>query len=352
MEGTMRNSERGQALPLALLVLAAGMLIAAPFLGHASSNIIGSRAYAEVMTGQYSCDSGVEWGLWRLKENPTLTTSPNYSSAPLAPFPSEINGDAFPSTEIRYIEGAVGTATITPAWQDGQGWHDYPVGDVIPGTLTVVIDNITASQNVQIRLKNPSKPTQTFQGDGPYIASFEIGSPSASCLVQVKLPSTKRYHPMGPGPITITISYPGPGGGTGVTETIIPQWQTGPSWVYYPFRATDTGTATVTVECDAQIIRIKLYGSSYPQGSYSAPGGTYTVPVGAVSPSQPDQQIMVQTCNLDSKGREVPYYGPGTITIAYPISSYDIRAEQGERSLTVRITASYLATRVISWQIE
>lgn len=342
----MRHSQRGQALPLALVVLAAGMLIAAPFIGHASSNLIGSRAYAEVMTGQYSCDSGVEWGLWRLKENPTLTTNTSYSSSPLAPFPSEINGDSFPTTQIRYIEGATGGATITPAWQDGQGWHNYPVGDVIPGTLTVVIDNITASQNVQIRLKDRPNPTQQFIGNGPYIANFTIDY-IGSCTVQVKLPSTKKYHPLGPGPITITITYPSPSGGTGVTETIIPQWQTGSSWVYYPFRATDTGMVTVIVECAAPIIRIKLVGSSTPTGD-----SPYTSPVGPVSPGQPDEQIQVQTRTYDPKGREVPYYGPGTITIAYPISSYDIRAEQGERSLTVRVTASYLATRVISWQIE
>jgi len=343
----MRDSQRGQALPLALLVLAAGMLIAAPFIGHASSNLIGSRTYAEVMTDQYSCDSGVEWGLWRLKENPTLTTNPNYISSPLAPFPSEINGDSFPSTQIRYIGSAGGgTATITPAWQDGQDWHNYPVGDVVTGTLSVVIDNITASQNVQIRLKDRPNPTQQFSGDGPYIASFEIDY-AGSCTVQVKLPSTKKYGPLGPGPITITITYPSPSGGTGITETIIPQWQTGPSWVYYPFRATDTGMVTVIVECGAPIIRIKLVGSSTPTGD-----SPYTAPVGPVSPGQPDEQIQVQTRTYDPKGREVPYYGPGTITIAYPIASYDIRAEQGERSLTVRVTASYLATRVISWQIE
>lgn len=343
----MRNGERGQAFPLALLALAAGVLIAAPFLGHASSNLIGSRNYAEVITGQYSCDAGVEWGLWRLGGNPVLTTNPSYSSSPLAPFPSEINGSSFPTTQIRYVESAAGTATLTPEWQDGQGWHDYPVGDVIPGTLTVVIDNITASQNVQIRLKNPSKPTQQFQGDGPYIADFEIDSPSSSCLVQVKLPSTKKYDPMGPGAITIIITYPSASGGTGVTERIIPQWLTGPDWVYYPFRTTDTGTVTVIVECDAQIIRIQLVGSSTPVGD-----SPYSAPVGAVSPSQPDQQIQVQTRNLDRHGHEVPYYGPGTITIDYPIASYDIRAQQGERTITVRVTASYLATRVISWQIE
>jgi hypothetical protein len=347
MEGGMRNSQRGQALPLALLVLAAGVLIATPFLGHASSTMIGSRTYAEVITEQYSCDSGVEWALWRLTENPVLTTNTDYHTSSLAPFPAWINGDSFPTTQIKYIESAAGTATITPAWQDGKGWHNYSVGEVAPGTLTVVIENITASKKVQIKTKSPSSPSQHFIGDGPYIAIFEIDSCSSSCAVRVKLPKENKYGPMGPGPITITITYPTAGGGTGVTETIIPQWLTGPSWVRYPFRATDTGTVLVVVECDAPIIRIKLVGAAGSAGS-----SPYTAPVEPVSPSQPDQKIKVKTSTYDEEGHEVPYYGPGTITITYPIASYDIRAQQGERTITARATASYLATRVISWQIE
>ena len=346
----MKNSQRGQALPLALLVLAAGILMAAPFLGQVSSTMIGSRTYGQVITEQYSCGGGVEWALWRLTENPVLTTNTSYHASSLQPLPSEINGSSFPTTEIRFIESAGGdTGTITPEWQDGQGWHDYPVGQVVPGTLSVVINNITSSQDVQIRLKNNPAPTQHFQGDGPYIANFEIDY-SGSCTVQVKLPSTKKYHPMGPGPITITITYPTGGGGggeAGATETIIPAWLTGPDWVYYPFRATDTGTVLVIVECAAPIIRIKLYGSPLPWGS-----SPYTTPVEPVSPAQPDQQIQVQTRTYDNKHHEIPYYGPGTITITYPIASYDIRAQKGERTITVRTTASYLATRVISWQTE
>lgn len=342
----MRNSERGQVLPLALLVLAAGVLIATPFLGHANSTIIGSRTYAEVITEQYSCDGGVEWALWRLKENPVLTTNTDYHASSLAPFPTWINGASFPTTQIRYVESAVGTATITPEWIDGKGWHDYPVGEVTAGTLTVVINNITASQDVQIKLKNPSRPSQNFIGDGPYIATFEVDY-SSSCTVRVYLPKESKYGPMGPGPITITITYPSASGGTGVTETVIPEWLTGPGWVYYPFRATDTGTVLVIVECEADIVRIKLVGASGSAGS-----SPYTAPITPVSPAQADQQIQVRTRNYDEHGHEVPYYGPGTITIAYSIASYDIRAQQGERTTTVRATASYLATRVISWQIE
>ena len=343
----MRNSERGQALPLALLVLAAGTLIIAPFISHASSNLIGSRIYGQVITEQYSCDAGVEWGLWRLTENPVLTTNTNYHTTSLQPFPSEINGSSFPTTEIRFVESDRGDIeTITPPWIDGEGWHDYPVSQVTSGTLTVVINNITASKDVLVRLKDNPAPTQHFQGNGPYIASFQIDY-TGSCTVQVKLPQESKYGPMGPGPITITIPYPTGSGGTGATETTIPQWLTGSGWVSYPFRATDAGFVMVVVACDAPIVRIQLSGSPDPPGS-----SPYIAPVGAVSPGQPDQQILVQIRTYNEKGKEIPYYGPGTIIIAYPIASYDIRAQKSDRTITVRSTASYLSTRVISWQTE
>jgi hypothetical protein len=340
----MRDSEKGQVLPLALLVLAAGVLLVAPFLGHAGTTLIGSRIYGQAVTEQYSCDAGIEWALWRLKENPVLTTNTTYHTAYLAPFPSEINGSSFPVTEIRFVGGDI--ETITPEWQDGTGWHDYPVGLVTSGTLTVTINNITASQDVSVKLKDRPNPAQQFQGDGPYMATFDIDY-HGSGTVQVHLPARTKYGPLGLGPITITITYPTGSDGTGATETIIPRWLTGTDWVSYPFRATDVGTVLVTVECGAPVVRIQLYGALGTPGS-----SPYTAEVEPVSPSQPDQRIQVQTRTYNAKGKEIPYYGPGTITITYPIASYDIRAQKGDRTITVRATASYLATRVIWWQVE
>lgn len=63
------NSEKGQALPLALVALAAGMLIVTPFLGYASSSLIGSRTYQQGMLEQYAADAGVEYAAWQLKYN-------------------------------------------------------------------------------------------------------------------------------------------------------------------------------------------------------------------------------------------------------------------------------------------
>jgi hypothetical protein len=60
------NGEKGQALPIAMIALAFGTLVISPFLTHASSNLIGSRAYGEQMAEIYSCDAGIEHAIWSL----------------------------------------------------------------------------------------------------------------------------------------------------------------------------------------------------------------------------------------------------------------------------------------------
>ncbi len=61
------NSQKGQALPLALVALAIGVLTIAPFLSHAGSSLIGSRIYQQSTSEQYSADAGVEYAIWHLQ---------------------------------------------------------------------------------------------------------------------------------------------------------------------------------------------------------------------------------------------------------------------------------------------
>lgn len=74
------NSEKGQALPLAILALTIGTLVITPFLGHASSNLIGSRVYEQSLTELYSCDAGVEYAIWGLQSG-TLEVTENTTEA-------------------------------------------------------------------------------------------------------------------------------------------------------------------------------------------------------------------------------------------------------------------------------
>jgi hypothetical protein len=60
------NGEKGQALPLAIMALAIGALVIAPFLGNAGSSLIGSRIYGQTITEQSAGDAGVEHAIWSL----------------------------------------------------------------------------------------------------------------------------------------------------------------------------------------------------------------------------------------------------------------------------------------------
>jgi hypothetical protein len=60
------NGENGQALPLAILVLAIGSLVVAPFLGHAGATLTASRFYGQGMAEIYACDAGIEHAIWDL----------------------------------------------------------------------------------------------------------------------------------------------------------------------------------------------------------------------------------------------------------------------------------------------
>lgn len=105
----LRAGEQGQALPLALVALAVGAILVAPFLTNVSVNVIASRRTEEAIADCYSTDAGVEWGLWMLKNDPSLTTSATYTETPLQPTPAAINGDSFPTTEIRYVSSGGGS---------------------------------------------------------------------------------------------------------------------------------------------------------------------------------------------------------------------------------------------------
>ena len=78
------KGEKGQALPLAIAALAFGTLVITPFLGHASSSLIGSRTYEQGITERYGCDAGIEYAMWGLlSEN--LAVAENTTEA-LTPF--------------------------------------------------------------------------------------------------------------------------------------------------------------------------------------------------------------------------------------------------------------------------
>jgi hypothetical protein len=198
------NDSTGQALPLALAVLALGGLLVSPFLVNASVNLLASRHVDSSIRDYYSADAGVEWALWRLTTNPNLTTSPSYVEPPLQPTPPAINGFSFPKTQIRYVQGAGMAESIAPTWQGGGGPKCYPFTSSEVGTIFAAVAHPTATQ-VWITLLSDSEPCvkpvglNPVEGPSPYSAQF-LDQPAGSYQILVET------SPSGTG--TVTISYP------------------------------------------------------------------------------------------------------------------------------------------------
>jgi hypothetical protein len=197
------GASEAQALPLTLVALALGALLVSPFLVSAGSNLLFSRQVDASIKDYYSADAGVEWALWHLTNDSTLTTSTSYTEAPLQPTPAAINGFSFPTTEIRYVPDADMAEAVTPDWQTGGGAKCYPFTSSEEGSIFAVVD-VTAN-NVWITLLEGSDPCEkpselpAMSGGSPYSLQFsdrEAGS--YQLLVQTAPPATG----------TITISYP------------------------------------------------------------------------------------------------------------------------------------------------
>jgi hypothetical protein len=170
-------AQGGQALPLALVALAVGTLLVSPFLADVSANLLAGRRTGANIADYYSAEAGIECGLWRLKNNPLLTTEETYTGTPLEPTPSSINSDSFPTTEIRLVPDAGASETFTPDWQPGDGAKCYAVTSTDSGPIFVVVDAVDAS-DVWVTLLSGSASCEKavglepLGGASPYTVEF------------------------------------------------------------------------------------------------------------------------------------------------------------------------------------
>lgn len=80
---SLKNNEKGQALPAVLILLVLGGLTIAPLLTHMTTGLSSTRIHDEKMFEQYSDDSAIEHAMWRLLYEPdfvALMTTDNSSA--------------------------------------------------------------------------------------------------------------------------------------------------------------------------------------------------------------------------------------------------------------------------------
>lgn len=181
------------------MALAVGAIVVSPLLTSVSVNLLASRRTDEAIADYYSADAGVEWGLWRLTNDPTLTTSTSYTEAPLQPTPAAVNGAAFPTTEVRYVAGAGISETVSPAWQSGAGPQCYAFTSTDAGTVTVVITTGAATVRADLRTSCSGGGLPALSGSSPYTVAYPGQAAGSYQLVVQTVP---------PSAGSLTITYP------------------------------------------------------------------------------------------------------------------------------------------------
>lgn len=100
----MKNSEKGQALPLVLIALALGAMVIPPFLENTGASLVSSRTYAEGLSSQYAADSGAEHAIWNLKYGGLSATLPSVGDNVSYALGESINGLAVNVSIIKTAE--------------------------------------------------------------------------------------------------------------------------------------------------------------------------------------------------------------------------------------------------------
>ena len=120
----MLNNEKGQALPLVLIALTIGTMVVTPFVTHAGTGVLASRLFGQAINEQYSCDSGVEHGIWRLTDDglaDQLTSPGDSISYNLS---ESINGVTPAITVCNSWETIASDDFESGGWSGGTGWLD------------------------------------------------------------------------------------------------------------------------------------------------------------------------------------------------------------------------------------
>lgn len=175
---------------LALAALAVGALLVTPFLTHVSVNLLASRRADEAINDHYAADAGIEWALWRLKNDPLLTTSTSYVEAPLQPPPFPINGTAYPTTQVRRVPGANATQTVAPAWQGGTGVQCYPFTSAEDGVVSIIVQTSASSLQADLRASCTGAALPALPGSSPYLLQYLRTAGSYQLVVQTATSAT------------------------------------------------------------------------------------------------------------------------------------------------------------------
>jgi competence transcription factor ComK len=202
------NGEKGQALPLAMIALTIGSLLVAPFLGHASSSVIGSRTYADAIAYRNACDAGVEHGIWRLVYGGLPASLPNPGDHITYQLTEAINGVIPTVTITANATGGGATGNITKSIKSSL---DFATEGYTP-KIVQVSGNIYAIVYTDSINKNGYLKTMSISNNGDIGA---VGGPVAfdtsACFTPTIISVSGNYY---------AIAYAGSKNGAGYLKTV------------------------------------------------------------------------------------------------------------------------------------
>lgn len=189
------NSEKGQALPIVLVLLVFGGLTIAPSLSYTATSLNNSRIVEESVNGAYAADAGVEDALWSLRNgippstqlleniNQMAVTIQTEEKGTYTLYfgeliePKQHNDYLDIEGEITWDEGANAYKyTVTVTWLPNEGepvihleeiGARLPIGySYQPGSAAIFVDNLSTDE-----------PAETIDMLGAYMLNWELGEP-------------------------------------------------------------------------------------------------------------------------------------------------------------------------------
>lgn len=173
--------QRGTSLPLALVVLAVGVLLISPFLAYLATSYRSTLAVEETLYREYANDAGVEYAMWKLGD-PAFRQEivSNWGTAQEVVIPQSVN-DITPTVEVVFVESIMN-------WN----WSIW-----VSDTLTIEKNNTEIYGDVRCSQFVDEKGSTTFHGeiimddeggDWPVswdIADFQPGGTEAEAAASV-----------------------------------------------------------------------------------------------------------------------------------------------------------------------